>query len=655
MKKYSVMALLAAVLLAGCQAGPAAGTAAPTPAPTVATTPTAAPTAAPIATATPVPTATPGLPYDALRPVAVHGIRPATIATGYFTVSQGGKWGLIRADGTELLPCRADRPVAECGNHHWVWPVAGMDWAELDQYTATLEGAGENGVCPGHGGAYGYFFYDLDWPGRDIYALDGNALCACRGMDGPGTIAQVTEQDWDTYGDLLPVFSAHEVENNGTVEPGKPEDGYWYISRNGSGMGPEAQNANWFFDQPLAPVEQNGKWRYIDRNGGAATEAVYDATYSVKDSYGENASTAPDLAAYLQNGYAAVCRDGGWGLLNGEGTETLPAHYAGAAWEGTTLWLKEADGWHQSALPSEQLSTPAQPDPQARYTQHPATAALWRDGAACGEISQNCTVELRYGGGTGPGNWQPEDLAGVALYTGVEEETLRALNPGARDGGEMQGLLLQQSYTLPQIAVRAVTIRYQEDGAPCTRSYPVPDALDAQAGVALAEALDFSAHYEGALGYRPAKQLAESSTKGEAALYQALPGARFSQFSKLRAYLNQVFGGSITEELTHGEWDGKWQQAGFLRGPEDALEFGQFGQFGYGARRADPTYLGMLYTEPEIRPQGDIWLKILSIHQNAGAAAGGQAGTPSYIAYMSRVQLCWTGDGYRVAQLGAPG
>ena len=59
----------------------------------------------------------------------------------------------------------------------------------------------------------------------------------------------------------------------------------------------------------------------------------------------------PTLAAPLQNGYAAVCRDGLWGLLNANGAEALPCAYEGVAWEGTTLWVQEDGVWCEQELP----------------------------------------------------------------------------------------------------------------------------------------------------------------------------------------------------------------------------------------------------------------------------------------------------------------
>ena len=338
-------ALLAALLLAGCQGAapgtPAASQAAPTEVPT--TAPTAEPTAAP----------EPGLAYDEMRSIAVWGSTPATMMTGYFTVSKDDKWGLIKADGTELLPCMADTPVRNCGIH-WLWwsdSIVPVDPADHD-YDGALIASGEEGLCPGHGGGSEFFFYDLDYPGRDTTALDERAIAAYVASDGPGNILPVSDDQWTKYGDPLPVFPAHEEGESGDPRyPGDPEGDYFYITRGGVGSKniEGATNASWFFDQKIAPVEVGDKWLYVDAGGERKTETVYSPIYATgRDS--ETGADLPDpiLAAYLQNGYAAVCRDGKWGLLDDTGNECIPCTYDGAAWDGTVLWLKDAAGWHRS-------------------------------------------------------------------------------------------------------------------------------------------------------------------------------------------------------------------------------------------------------------------------------------------------------------------
>ena len=55
------------------------------------------------------------LDYDEIRTIAVYSASPAVPCEGYFTMSKDGLWGLMRADGTELLPCVSAAPVSGCG------------------------------------------------------------------------------------------------------------------------------------------------------------------------------------------------------------------------------------------------------------------------------------------------------------------------------------------------------------------------------------------------------------------------------------------------------------------------------------------------------------------------------------------------------------
>lgn len=345
------LTLAAGLLLSACTA-PASSTDSPA-------TDEEAPTAE---AATPAPTAAPepGLPYEEIRIIEEYDATPSTPSEGYFTMSQNGLWGLMRADGTEVLPCRSTEPVSRCGaEDHWIWfPEQAMDWEKFDALSAQLTEAGDGALCPGHGGLGDLFFYDLDSPGRDTTAVDLSALRWYR-MGTPGDVYPMDDTLWDDYGDLLPVFSAHEEGEEGDPAfPGDPvpdDTGalYWYISKDGSAFYvPGAVQAGWFFHEDLAPVQIGEKWAYVDRNGNLKTEAVYSAVWGTQGEYNNPEDpTAPKYAACLQNGYAAICRDGKWGLLDATGAEVIPCEYPGVAWEGTTLWVKAEDGWHTAELP----------------------------------------------------------------------------------------------------------------------------------------------------------------------------------------------------------------------------------------------------------------------------------------------------------------
>lgn len=332
--------------------------------PTSAANPPATAEEAPAAetSATPAPTVTPepGLPYDEIRTVEELDATPSTPNEGYFTMSQNGLWGLMRADGTEVLSCQSTAPVSRCGaEDHWIWfPEQPMNWEDFDALSAELTEAGDGALCPGHGGLGDMFFYDLDSPGRDTTAVDLSALRWYR-MGTPGYVSEMNDTLWASYGGILPVYSAYEEGEEGDPKfPGDPVPDntgalYWYLCEDGSAFYvPGAVQAGWFFRENLAPVQIGDGWAYVDRSGNLKTEAIYSATWGAQGEYDNPEDpAAPKYAACLQNGYAAVCRDGRWGLLDATGTEVVPCTYPGIAWEGTVLWVKTEDGWHRAELP----------------------------------------------------------------------------------------------------------------------------------------------------------------------------------------------------------------------------------------------------------------------------------------------------------------
>ena len=94
-----------------------------------------------------------------------------------------------------------------------------------------------------------------------------------------------------------------------------------------------------WFREGLGSVYKNGKTAYLNAEGRAVTDFLYDgvwaarcATQSVLD---EKTATYADEAVYarpgcgypLRSGYAPVCRDGLWGFLNADGAEAVPCRY----------------------------------------------------------------------------------------------------------------------------------------------------------------------------------------------------------------------------------------------------------------------------------------------------------------------------------------
>lgn len=340
-------AFLAIALLGGCSGKEQPESPAATLKPEV----TAAPS--------PTPEETPGLDYDEIRIVAHSSAMPYVFYQGYFTMSRDGLWGLMRADGTEVLPCTYEYPVSSCQfDKEWVWNDSQdpLDWDEYDALSARIEEAGDGHLCAAHGGAGDQFFYDLDSPDRNPYGVDPTAL-RWYASSTPGEVYPMEDSLWEKYGDLIPVYSTHPDEYGYPTTPVADDTGatYWYISREGAGITvPGATMALWFFEEDLAPVELEDGWAYLDRYGNLVTQAVYEPTWYIPN-YWKGYELG--YASCLQNGYATVCRDGQWGLLDANGIEVIPCENEGVAWEGTHLWVKGETGWKETPLPQSLTQT----------------------------------------------------------------------------------------------------------------------------------------------------------------------------------------------------------------------------------------------------------------------------------------------------------
>ncbi len=347
---YSLTAfLLTASLLTGCSSNSQPPRATTIPQPEATFTPVPEPSSAP------TPEQEPGLEYDEIRTIAMNSACPAVPCQGYFTMSRDGLWGLMRADGTLVLPCKSSFPVFACGTEpHWRWEDSynPADWESFYALSDQISVAGDGTLCTGeHGPQTISFFYALNAPGRDKYALDPGALRVYI-SGSPGSCEALADSYWEIYGESLPVYNGEILGGNADPtypsEPQPDSNGtvYWYMNRNGTILPVGGiQKALWFFEEALAPVELEGGWAYIDHRGNTVTETAYQPTWCFD---GEN---LPTYAACLQNGYAAVCREGQWGLLDSNGAEVIPCENEGVAWEGTHLWVKSRDGWHLTSLP----------------------------------------------------------------------------------------------------------------------------------------------------------------------------------------------------------------------------------------------------------------------------------------------------------------
>lgn len=402
-RRSAFCAALAVLLLTGC-ARP--GTALPST-PASGSTPEPVPESAPAdgegAAATPEGTAGVPVPdgllpagsamlhYDEIRPVLHVGVSPFQLNTDYYTMREGGLWGLLRSDGTEVLACEFSEPFFQCEwgdalRWHTSWgdQYTGED---LARWAAQLQAGGDGLLCDGHGGTSDLFIYDtVAGQVRHFSTLDGST----RELDDFAPYTAV-------YGSWLPCylgqFGSAEDEWDWTVF--SPLQMAYY---NADGMPLNGQtygNAGFFYDQLLAPVEQDGKWAYIDQRGIQMTGMVYSATCGIADKNGlgftdYSVGSAPLFASPLLNGYAAVCRDGKYGLLDSRGQEYVPCVYGGAVWDGGTLWLQQEDGWHPYAIPGVTKEVPAvllpglppalvQPDRLPAEGERTAYTTTWQD------------------------------------------------------------------------------------------------------------------------------------------------------------------------------------------------------------------------------------------------------------------------------------
>ena len=332
---------LTAVLLSGCTKSPVTGPeASPTPSPAVPaeTEETASAPAASLAE--------PSLhlseevySWDAMQPVGIWGTMLMRSEPGYYTVCKDGLWGLVTANGKPLLDCINERPIDICDKGDWICEALQTYTTEAHPDAMALQQATGRSLCLPHGVLYGWYYYDLDAGEVRRHSV----------LDGSSFNNTVEDAEWSAFGDWLPVYPARMKDE---YDLGPAEGGWLYVNaageqmqpRNAAGAEPDA--AGWFFGEELAPVSFNGQWAYTDRQGNLVTEAVYEPVW-----HNGGESNPPEYAACLQNGYAAVCRDGQWGLLDATGTEVVPCTYPGIAWEGTVLWVKTEDGWHRAELP----------------------------------------------------------------------------------------------------------------------------------------------------------------------------------------------------------------------------------------------------------------------------------------------------------------
>ena len=269
------------LLLAGCASRPADVIGTPAPLPTPAQTPETAPTSQPDQT-----DETAAGEYTAIQ-LQQQDTRSGQLLAqdglatdGYYTMCMDGKWGLMKSDGTVLLPCISDRPIERCANGclrwHFLSTSAPMDDAERSSYEAALAAENAGTLCTGEHDGQSY-----TW----TYDINTGRVCKSAGMMGGA--AELNDGD-ALYGDYLPCVRSVWTSGNGDPDYYTTAEGGGIVFANSEGdllNGITYASAGCFYDQPLAPVKIGDKWAYLDRKGNLATEAVYDAVYGGLDFY----------------------------------------------------------------------------------------------------------------------------------------------------------------------------------------------------------------------------------------------------------------------------------------------------------------------------------------------------------------------------------
>lgn len=427
--------------------------------------------------------------------------------------------------------------------------------------------------------------------------------------------AWVTGQPWQDPGTLPPVSVAFYLSGfaagRGEQPDGDPDSGIWA----GEVLARQAQDA--FGTVP---------WFLSDRSEAAFTQPEYGAVY--------DGDTDTFALAASPGDHDRNCR--------------------------MTAFVQQDDGTASLTIARGANSLWMQPDQQVTYTLRANTDgswailhADWTGGSQIPEyqiwsasvslpdhltLPQSLPLVADLQGTLNGMTWQQ-----AADAFGLPVETLQALNPDPRmnpDGTLNDVILLDPDYALPvgsQRFVRIVLPWEQYQGA---HTYNLPTALDPDACIAAAEALDFLWHYNVRTGYEPAELIRTESDGAQ--LYRAGQGARFTRYDELQTYLESVFTPELAQQYAAGGYEESVHAyLGYLPGGNGELCFGT------GERGTSPLVVAQLCTEPKTRPDGSVVFGLLGLERSAEPDSDN---TP--------VQACWhtirlvpADDGWRVAEV----
>lgn len=238
------------------------------------------------------------------------------IAPGVFSVKSRNAWGLLKAEGREVVPCTYD---------------------SLLQYHEGLL------VVKFHG-TYGVITTSEDWkvrPGKNKPVLLNNDRYIER--NGPGLVLKSIERG-TLYFTTNPVtvFKEYIVEELPTGER-------WKIDLNGviadrayipSGPAQEELPES----EGLKAVKRNGRYGFVDSRGRLRIANRYEAVKPFREgmaavkilgkwgfiNVNDNIAVQPtsEFVESFYNGYALVRQKGFWGLIDKTGKAVLPVRYA---------------------------------------------------------------------------------------------------------------------------------------------------------------------------------------------------------------------------------------------------------------------------------------------------------------------------------------
>lgn len=239
--------------------------------------------------------------------------------------------------------------------------------------------------------------------------------------------------------------------------------------------------------------------------------------------------------------------------------------------------------------------------------------------------------------------WWSSSLEEAAEAFGIPAQTLQALNPDcAWDGSYDYILLREEPYTLPYNNVVTVTVTEPQWESFRTMQFEVPASLDRQAQAALATAYFFQYHYYGmSTGFGPYEEIADSE---ELYRYRATDGAPFVKYSELDSFLHTVYSDDYASKIAGGP------DAAYLEGENDSILFRM------GDRGSNILYCGIMFTEPELQPDGSLkfWQLSLQLDDQTFDGWGGDGPFVPVDAFARPVRLVPTAGGWRVDALDLP-